>query len=119
MLKRVVASREALEELSKRGVKEVRVRLVEEESEWTMCCIGSVCAILPRVVVEEGRGEGDKFEVFEVDGIEVYVSKEVSSRAKGDIELVVERGELRVKGVELEGLYVIKPASASGLPKWA
>lgn len=110
-----MASKEALERLAKRGVKEVRIRLVEETFEWTMCCVGSVCAISPRVVVEEGRGEGDR---FEVNGIEVYVSKEVSLRAKEEIELVVELEELGVRGVELEGVYVIKPVSMFELPKW-
>ncbi|MCX8204347.1 MAG: hypothetical protein N3H31_01655 [Candidatus Nezhaarchaeota archaeon] len=115
MLREVKVSSEALKELAKRGVKAVRIRLVSEVQEWTMCCVGSACVISQKAVVEEGRGEGAR---FEVGGVEVYVSEDVSSRAKEAIELVLEQGELRVRGVEVEDIYTIKPASTSELPEW-
>ncbi|RLF13826.1 MAG: hypothetical protein DRJ97_07350 [Thermoprotei archaeon] len=113
---KVEASREFLEELAKRNVKAVRVRLVEEVHEWTMCCAGDACVVVPKVVVEEGAGERLR---FQVDGLEVYVSDEVASRAEGVIKLVVERGELRVIGVRLEAAYDVKSAYRQELPQWS
>lgn len=119
MIREVRASSEALEELARRGVRAVKLKLVEETSEWTMCCVGSACATYQRVVVEEGAGEGGGFDRFEVGGVEVYVSKEVGSRAEGVVELAVERGELVVRGVEVRSTYEVKPAFAPRLPEWA
>jgi hypothetical protein len=99
---KVEASREALEELAKRGVKAVTLRLAEDVQEWTMCCYGGVCVVSPKVVVEEGKGDGKR---FEVGGVEVYVSEDVLRRVKEAIRLVVKQGEVSVEGVDLEASY--------------
>jgi hypothetical protein len=99
---KVEASREALEELAKRGVKAVTLRLAEDVQEWTMCCYGGVRVVSPKVVVEEGKGDGKR---FEVGGVEVYVSEDVLRRVKEAIRLAVKQGEVSVEGVDLEASY--------------
>lgn len=113
---RVEVTQDFLRELAKRGVKAVRVRVIKDVYEWTMCCAGDACVVLPRVVVEEGKGEGER---FEANGVEVYVDSEVIERAEDVVKLVVKDGELKVEGVKLEASYDIKPAFKPELPKWA
>jgi len=89
----------------------VKVDLVEDVYEWTLCCYGEACVIKPRVVVEEVDDVKGLVKLGEDRGVEVYARPNLADKLDEELTICVnEEGELVAKGLRTEISFNVKQA---------
>jgi len=108
---KVDLTEEAVAKIKEKKIEALRLRVREEVYEWTTCCMGDVCAIVPLIEVTEERGEDSDFKL-KAESLEIYLNPELLERV-GDVLTIDFEGKFIVKGARLSSSYILKPPYVS------
>lgn len=108
---KVELTKEALSKVKEVRIESLRIRLVEDVLEWSACCVGEVCAIFPRIEVEEGEGDGGMVRAFTKEGVKVYLDPKVFKKVSDKINIHFEDGKFIATGLSLSSEYRFKGPS--------